>query len=203
MSFVIQHIDSIIMILIGGGLAATAKAPTGTARTVTAVVGPALIVIGFLLLLVEGAPRIQLTDDGAAEAMFPGPPKRSTINNPVGDRAYRIVSYSYDVPGRDTTLLLSRSPVPEGNESTSDDDGVGGVISYFQQQGFELEQQRSLSIGSASGHELVFNTPSGKHRSVVRFAIASGQIYRAIGTTATNGGDHQMVQNFIESFRVR
>jgi hypothetical protein len=124
---VVRHIDSLIQLALGvvfTWLAFRRKTPLAALpRKIFRVCGPALIVIGALLLLKPNAApswERQFTADRVASAEFPGAATPKETTDTMGDITVKRTSFSYDVPGRDIALFLSSSALPEAARSMTD-----------------------------------------------------------------------------------
>src|SRR4051794_15373708 len=117
--FFVRHIDSILQVLIGifitGMAFRRAADPTARSTKVLRFCGPALIVIGSILLLKPGAPaswQRQFTADKVASAEFPGAATAKESTDTLGTVTVKRTSFTYNVPDKDISLFLSYSALP-------------------------------------------------------------------------------------------
>src|SRR5213594_2008000 len=99
------HIDALLMIVFGAFftfLGFRAPAAFAKAAKIFRICGPALVVIGAILLFAHPSPTWarQTTDDGFASAEFPGTPTRKESVDTVGGVSLPRVSYTYTLPGQ-------------------------------------------------------------------------------------------------------
>jgi hypothetical protein len=175
--------------------------PFAKAAKLFRICGPALVVIGAVLVFAQTPAKWarQSTDDGFASAEFPGRPTRKEAVDTAGGVSLARVSYSYTLPGRDVTLVLSRSPLV-GSDLT-DEQRIEGAIAFFAQQGFEVTERQRAQCGDVQGYALKLHQKEKGATVLIRFAMAHANVYRVlVSFTSGNGAE---IGRFMESFAVR
>jgi hypothetical protein len=200
------HIDALLMIVFGAFFTLLSfRTPIAFAKgaKIFRICGPALIVIGALLVFTRPSPTWARhdTDDGIASAEFPGVPTRQDSVDSVGGVSLPRVSYTYNVPGQRISLVLSRSPIV-GPDAT-DDQRIDAAVAYFEQQGFDIADRQRVQCGDVQGHLLKLRHRQENDVAVVRVVMTQSNVYRALATFKSASETEEGIKRFIESFRVR
>jgi hypothetical protein len=165
--------------------------------------GPVLVVSGTILLFAHPPPTWtrQTTDDTFASAEFPGIPTLKKSVESVGGLSLPLVSYTYNVPGQDITLFLSRSPVVDPN--LTDDQRIDLVVADLSKKGFEVAERQRVQCGDVHGYFFRLRLRDKNGTVIVRFAIAHTNVYRAFASFTSASEMQQEISRFVESFQVR
>lgn len=205
--FLVQHVDSVIQILVG--LLLTWWAFRGSsrlgarARKVLKLCGPALIVIGGLLLLrPSGDPKWerQFTADKVASAEFPGVATSERTTDTLGDVAVERASLTYKVPGKDISLFLSSSALPENARALTGAQRIEGTVAYFVSQGAKVVQNDVDSTGSV--YRVTLRQEHEKVTTRMAIAYDGASVYRAVASSADDQADDALTERFVASFRL-
>lgn len=206
--FFVRHIDSIIQLALGiffTWMGYRSKAARTRGTKVLRVCGPALVVIGGLLLFApEAAPKWQrtFTNDEVASVEFPGVPKpRESVDTLAGTSVKRT-SFTYNVPGKDISLFLSYSQLqPEAREMT-EDERIEAAIALMTSQGNKVVQREKLGDSSPSVYRLTMRQDEKKATLQIALAYFGENVYRAGASWTDSEADLILTDRFIGSFRV-
>jgi hypothetical protein len=211
--FIAKHIDALVMLLAGIYCTfwgyRTRTPPISRAIHVLRICGPGLSVAGALLLLLNPAASdfparvwtTYSTEDGVATAKFPGSPTLDTSPRIVNGAAITQITYKYNVPGRDISLILSRSSVLDTN--VSDNQIIDEMLAYSSREGFFVVSRQSIQFGEIQGHEFKLYNNEKSATVLVRVAINNANIYRAIASFVSAGEADDEIKRFVESFEIR
>lgn len=203
----VQHIDSVIQIVVGvfftwAGFRSGRDRGARTTKIFRGC-GPALVVIGGLLLLRPQA-AVQwheyVTADQVAMAEFPGAARAQEATDTIGEVSVKRTSFTYDVPGKDIALFLSYSPLPADARALTEAQRVEGTIDYFKSQGFTVSQGEKDSSGSI--HRLSIRQAAKKTTIRMALAYVGDNVYRTVASYTDGSEDPPLVDRFMASFRV-
>ncbi len=206
MPFLLQHVDSLIQIVLGAactwlGFGGARLGPR--ARKVLRVCGPALVVIGALLLVVRVAePRswqLHQTADGVASAELPGASTPQESVDTLGAVTVKRTSLTYNVPGKDLSLFFSQSALPEQARAMSDAQRLEATLEHFASQGFSVSHRAQ----SGAIHRLALRHAGKKATVEMALAYVGDQAYRVVASYTDGSEDRALVDRFVGSFRVR
>jgi hypothetical protein len=217
MSFLIQHVDSLIMTTVGvcwSVYAARHKDRVQTGRSwfvrKSYGIGLALVLCGVLLFLSETFRSASSytwssvsTNDGRASADFPAPVTTQAATDTGEGVSVRRVSTICDVPRKDISLRLSWSEIPAGAPALNVEQRIEAIKGFFQQQGFVLSSCHAENQGDVPCYRLVMDKDGGKVRLIARIAITAGGIYRAVAVSTSGSHDDAVTGRFIDSFTIR
>jgi hypothetical protein len=205
--FLVQHIDSVIQIL--AGVFCTWTAFRGSSklgirtRKALQIGGPALIVIGGLLLLKPAAPpnwERQFTSDKVASAEFPGTAIAKEATDTLGGVTVKRTSFAYNVPGKDIALFLSYSVLPENVRGLTDAQRIEGTLEYFTSQGSKLIHSEKDPTGSV--YRLTLRQEDKKATTQVALAYVGDNVYRAVASWTDGQENKLLTDRFVDSFRL-
>jgi hypothetical protein len=205
--FIRQHIDSLIQILVGVSLTWLAlrrprKLGAGTIKGFR-ICGPALILIGALLLL---RPTTALkwerlfTSDGVASAEFPGHVESHQSTDTRGSVAVRRTSFTYNVPGKDIALFLSFSALPEDARGMTNAQRLAATVSYFAAQGARIIQDAKAANGPV--YRITIRQDDKKSTTQLALAYVGDKVYRVVASWTDGQEDKPLTDRFVNSFRV-
>jgi len=187
LAFATHHIDSIIQILVG--LALLGVVVRGRSRfgprtaLLLKVCGVGLVLVGGILLF---RPREEArwakheTTDGVASADFPCRPSRTETNDVSGELSVKRTSATCRVPGKDITLLLSFSALPEAARGMTEAQLVDGTVAQLGSQGLTLATRERDASGAV--HRLRLRKESERVNVQVALAYVNGTAYRAVAS---------------------
>lgn len=205
--FFAQHIDSVIQLLLGAlvtWIAFRRSSKLGArTRTILRVCGPALIVVGGVLLLKpDPAPswERQLTTDKIASAEFPGAPAPKETTDTVGTVTVKRTSFTYDVPGKDIALALSYSALPENTRALTDAQRIEGTLAYLTSQGSKVLQNEKDPAGSI--YRLTVRQDDNKVTIQMAIAYVGDNAYRVVASWSDGHEDKPLTDRFVNSFRL-
>ncbi len=205
--FLVRHIDSVIQMLVGAALTWAAYRSASKlrppARTILRVCGPLLIVVGGLLLLKPSRGpswQRQLTSDKGASAEFPGAATSQESADTLGGITVRRTSFTYDVPGRDISLFLSYSALPENTRTMTDAQRIEGTLAYFVSQGAKVVQNETDAGGAI--HRVTIRQDDKKSTTRMALAYAGDNVYRVVASWTDGQEDESLTDRFINSFRL-
>ncbi len=201
----VKHIDSIIQIILGSvftwlAFRSSNKLPARTTK-IFKICGPALIVVGGLLLLQPNSTASwerQLTSDKAASAEFPGPAVAQDTTDTVGTVSVKRTSFTYNVRGRDISLFLSYSTLPENARALTDAQRMQSTLAYFASQGSRVV--RSETTGSI--HRLTLRQDDNKITVQMALAYVGDNVYRVVASWGDGQEDKPLTDRFVNSFRI-
>jgi hypothetical protein len=195
--FFVRHIDSLIQL--GLGVAFTVmgfRRPPMRGANIFRVCGPALIVIGGLLLLKPGSHwQRQFTADQNASAEFPGTPSAMDSTDTEGGISVKRTTLLYNVPGHDMSLFLSYSALPEGARAMTDEERFAATVAAMSQRAKVLHQESSGSI-----HRLTLREEEKKATLELAIAYAHDNVYRVVASWADGDEDPPLIERFVRSF---
>jgi len=205
MPLLLQHIDSVIQIVLGavciwlgfGGVRLGTRA-----RMIFRVCGPALVVIGALLLVVRAAGpgwQIHRTADGVASAELPGTPRPQESVDTIGAITVKRTSLTHDVPGKDLSLFFSQSALPEPARAMTDAERLDATVAYFTAQGFSVVHRAQ----QGAIHRIALRHAGKKATVEMALAYVGDQVYRVVASYTDGSEDRALVDRFVGSFRVR
>jgi hypothetical protein len=196
------------LLMIGAGVFLTFygfRKPTAFAKgaKIFRICGPVVLLSGTIFIFAPASPiwARQSTDDGFASVEFPGIPTRNESVGTVDGVSRPLLSYKYNVPGQDISLILSSSPVV--GPDLKDDQHIDAAIAYLSGQGWELAARQRVQCGDMQGYFLRMHLRDKNATSVVRLAIAHNNVYRALATFTSASETQEEIRRFIESFQVR
>lgn len=202
-----QHIDSVVQIVAGVFLTWMGFRPSTRPSLRTAkifrVCGPALVVIGTVLLLKSSAAASwtkQLTSDNGASADFPGPPKANETVDTVGDISVKRTSFSYDVPGKDIAMFLSFSTLPENARAMTDAQRVDGTLAYLTSQGSKV--LANVQDPTTKVYRLTLRRDEFKTTTQMALRYVGDKVYRVVVSWTDGQADRVLTDRFLASFRV-
>jgi hypothetical protein len=205
--FFAEHIDSIIQLLVGAfvtWIAFWRSSKFGArTRTLLRVCGPALIVVGGVLLLKpHAAPswKRQLTADNVASAEFPGAPASKETTDTIGTVTIKRTSFAYDVPGKDIALALSYSALPENTRTLTDAQRIDGTLAYLTSQGSKIVQNQKDPTGPI--YRLTVRQDDTKATIQMAIAYVGDNAYRVVASWTDGQEDKELTDRFVNSFRV-
>ncbi len=205
--FFVQHIDSVIQLVLGAFVTWFAFRPSSKlgprARKTLRVCGPALILIGGVLLLKpDPTPswERQLTSDKIASAEFPGTPAPKETTDTVGAVTVTRTSFTYDVPGKDIALALSFSALPANTRGMTDAQRVEGTLAYLTAQGSKVIQNEKDPGGSIYR----FTVRQDDKKVTVQMALAyvGDNVYRVVASWTDGQENKALTDRFVNSFRL-
>jgi hypothetical protein len=205
--FFVQHIDSVIQLLVGAfvtwfAFRRSSKLGART-RTILRVCGPALIVVaGVLLLKPDPAPtwERQLTTDKVASAEFPAVPSPKETTDTVGTVTVKRTSFTYDVPGKDIALALSYSALPENTRALTDAQRIEGTLAYLASQGSKVLHDEKGPTGSI--HRITVRQDDKKVTVQMAIAYVGDNAYRVVASWTDGQEDKALTDRFVNSFRL-
>lgn len=207
MLFVARHIDSLIPLGLGIVFTWLAfrrnTALAALPRKIFRICGPALIVIGGLLLLKpDAAPswHTQFTADRVASADFPGVATPKETTDTMGDITVKRTSFAYDVPGKDIALFLSSSALPASARTMTDAQRIESTLAYLTSQGSRVVQNETDATGSV--HRLTLRQDDKKATMQMALAYVGDSVYRVVASWTDGQEDKPMTDRFVTSFRV-
>jgi hypothetical protein len=201
----VRHIDAVIQICLG--LAFTWMGFRGAGRfgpravRIFRVCGPALIVIGGLLLLQPAAApdwRRQYTSDKVASAEFPGSVTPKERVDTAGGVSVTTTSLTYDVPGRDIALFLSYSALAENARGLTDAQRIEGALAVFASQGMRVVENEH----DGPVYRVTVRQDDKKATMQTALAYVSDGVYRAVASWIDGQEDKALTDRFVRSFRV-
>jgi hypothetical protein len=205
--FIVQHIDSLIQIVAGAFCSWIAfrrsARPATRATKILRVCGPALIVIGSVLLFQPAPATVwqrQSTSDHVASAEFPGSPTPKESTDTMGTVTVKRTSFTYDVPGKDIALFLSSSAIPEAARAMTDAQRIEATLAYLVSQGSKVIQNETDASGRV--HWLTVRQDATKNTMRMALAYVGGNVYRVVASWSDGQGDQALTDRFVSSFRI-
>lgn len=206
--FLVQHIDSIIQIVLGISFTWLGFRPAGRfparSQRIFRICGPALIGLGALLLFRphEGAHwQRQHTADNVASVEFPGAATAQETTDTYGKVTVKRTSLSYSAPGKDLSLFLSSSALTEDALALSEDQRLDSSLSLLSSQGSQVLQRETLS-GSPAIHRVTLRSAGAKTTTRIALAYVGSSVYRVVASWADGSEDTALTDRFIGSFRI-
>jgi hypothetical protein len=207
-TFLLEHLDTLIMIILGIGLLAASGRMTveKPQRASFVRVGAIIMIAGGSLLLLTSETRsgetVQATDDGVATVAFPGRPTRSFRAASETPNGAERETYDYKPAGRDLNYKLSRSPLIE-TSPMSDTERIEAMVANFQAHGATVTNRASVEKNGITIHSFRFTSPEANATSSIRVVFAGNQIYRVIATAGKSEQEPPEFERFLASFTVR
>jgi hypothetical protein len=207
MVFLAEHIDSIIQVFVGLLFTWTAfRRPNRLAdrtRKIFRVCGPALIVIGGVLLFKPTASANwarQFTSDRVASAEFPGTVTPKESIDTMGGVTVKRTSFKYNVPGKDIALFLSSSALPENTRTMTDEQRVEATLAYLTSQGSRVVQQEKDPAGSI--YRITLRQDDKKAGMQMALAYVGENVYRVVASWTDGQEDKALIDRFVKSFQI-
>jgi hypothetical protein len=205
--YLVQHIDSVIQLVVGifftwMGFRSANKLGART-RKIFRVCGPALIVIGGLLFFKPSAStnwERRFTSDKIASAEFPGAVEAKESTETLGGVTVTRTTFSYNVPGKDIALFLSSSALPENARGLTDAQRIEGTLSYFASQGAKVIQNEKDPATSI--YKLALRQEDKKATTQMALAYVGDNVYRVVASWTNGQEDKALTDRFVSSFRI-
>ena len=213
-AFFIQHIDAIITTTLGLWITVYAwrqrdrlrASPQKLVRALP-VVAPLVVVFGLVRFMLDSQPgyvwQRAFTNDQRASAEFPCPTTSEAATDSAQGASIRRLTINCNVPRRDINLRLSYNEIPPAGVGLTVEQRLDGLRSYFEQQGFTILSCVPESHGDVPGYRMRIEKDHGKNRLLIRVAITSKAIYRAVATSSSGFHDDPVITRFINSFRLQ
>jgi len=206
--FIVHHIDSVIQVVLGVFFTWRGfrpKAASSRTTKIFRVCGPALVVIGGLLLLKpEAAPAWEraFTTDRVASVEFPGAPKAQESVDTLGDVRVKRTSFSYNVPRKDIALFLSFSQLQPEARGMTDDQMIEATVAFMTSQGNKVLENERVAASSPAIYRLTLRQEEKKATTQIALAYAGENVYRAVASWTDSEMDKSITDRFIGSFAV-
>lgn len=206
--FFVHHIDSIIQIVLGLFFTWQGFRPNAASTRTTKifrVCGPALVVIGGLLLLRPETAftwERAFTTDRVASVEFPGAPKAQESVDTLGDVSVKRTSLSYNVPGKDSALFLSFSQLQPDARGMTDDQKIDVTVAFMTSQGNKVLQNEKVVATSPPIYRLTLRQEEKNATMQIALAYAGDNVYRAVASWTDSEMDKSVIDWFIGSFVV-
>ena len=205
--FFAQHIDSIIQLALGVFLSWFAfrrsnKLPSLSTK-IFRVCGPALIVVGGVLLLKPNTNarwERQFTSDKVASAEFPGVATAKETTDTAATIAVKRTSFTYNVPGKDIALFLSYSALPDHTRALTDAQRIEGTLAYLASQGSKVLQNEKDPASSI--YRLTVRQDDKKATTQMAIAYVGDNVYRVVASWTDGQEDKPLTDRFVNSFSV-
>ena len=205
-AFFLRHIDALISIGIGRGLSVYAwlhRVPLFSSPKKLMHALPVLV--SLLLVACDSKPQNSwhrvFTSDRQASAEFPSATTVKTVTDSALGISIRRETVNCDVPRRDINLHLSYNEIPPEGANLTDEQRMGGLKQFFQQQGFTVTSCIPDVHGGVSGYRILLESDRGKVHCQVRVVITKKAIYRAMATSTTGFHDDPVIPHFLNSFK--
>lgn len=212
-AFFLQHVDALISIGIGLGLSVYSwlhrvrlfSSPNKLVRALP-VLAPLILVFGILQLALEPQSQYswhrEFTSDRQASAEFPSATTVKAMTDSALGISIRRETVNCDVPRHDINLHLSYNEIPPEGANLTDEQRMGGLKQFFQQQGFTVTSCIPDVHGGVSGYRILLESDRGKVHCQVRVVITQKAIYRAMATSTTGFHDDPVIPRFLDSFKM-
>jgi hypothetical protein len=213
-AFLIEHFDSLMMMISGFGIAAYAilrptrfrGARIWFVRNVH-VLGLIVLVGGFLLFLSESFSVYSwtrlATSDGKASAEFPASATTETATDTFEGVSAQRVTVKCDVPKRDISLRLSWTDAPSKGPALTVEERIENVKFSFRERGFVISSCVAEKLGSFPCYRMIADKDGGKFRLRMRIAITSKSVYHVMAGSSSGFHDDPTIERFINSFAIK
>lgn len=209
-AFVLQHIDSLAMMLAGALMAGWAlrrrdrlKSASNWFIRKSHALSLILVAIGLLFFLSECFHAYSwvrvFTADNVASVEFPERPKFETATEVVDGISTKQETFRGSVFHRDITLFLTRNELPS-IPAMNREQRVDHLKSFFQQQGFLVISCTAEGQANRPVYRIVVEKNGGKVRAVIKVVFKSNCLYRAVAASTEGFHDDPVIGRFINSF---
>ena len=163
------------------------------------------VLVSLLLVACDSKPQNSwhrvFTSDRQASAEFPSATTVKAVTDSALGISIRRETVNCDVPRRDINLHLSYNEIPPEGANLTDEQRMGGLKQFFQQQGFTVTSCIPDVHGGVSGYRILLESDRGKVHCQVRVVITKKAIYRAMATSTTGFHDDPVIPHFLNSFK--
>ncbi len=200
MKFLITHFDALsTIVLCGLILVFSGKMFVNRPerRPLIRIAASLAILCSLILLLNRPVTRhfVQSSDDGIAEATFPGKPTKRLVSVAPG---IERVTYEYTPTDPDEAFSLSQLPVTGPFVTMSDVERIDQIVAGLASQGSVVSNRSTLAKNGVTIH--AFQFVRAEARVFMRIAYVGRQSYRVTATVVGESRTPAEIGAFLESF---